>query len=479
VPYALSGLPSDFSINATTGVLSGTPTIPNPPTIVVTAFDSTKAATSMDYTIAVVKRSYFDTINATPGLINYWRLGDANGGASSDTFSTDAGATLQTHTGETGTWAKPVGTWADAVVTTSTGRIRKSGTNTGVALYYSSATPTTADYKVEADVYVPSLPLPTNDAIGVVGRLDPASGNYYQAFYEYSSQKWTLAKKTSGTFTWIGQSNVASLSVGTYRLTLDMSGTTIRLLVNGVQQVTANDSSITASGRGGVILGWNNQGTTQTDTVGMQLDNFTVSSIAPPLVDALGVNNGTYVNGPVLGAAGAIAGDANTAVQFDGVDDYASVARQISGDFSIELWFKSTQGIGTGATWASAAGLVDANVATGTNDFGVSLRSDGAVVAGVGATSIVSSTSGDDDGLWHHVVFTRTQTSGAMALYIDGALVGSGTTANRGAVMDAPTINFGRIQTVGNYYAGTMDEVAVYNAVMTPAMVTAHYNAAF
>ena len=57
---------------------------------------------------------------------------------------------------------------------------------------------------------------------------------------------------------------------------------------------------------------------------------------------------------------------------FDGVNDYVRTARQVSDNFSLEFWFNSTQGIGTGTTWQSGAGLVDANTAGTTNDFGVS-----------------------------------------------------------------------------------------------------------
>ena len=38
-----------------------------------------------------------------------------------------------------------------------------------------------------------------------------------------------------------------------------------------------------------------------------------------------------------------MAGDSNTAVQFNGTNQYGTATRQISGDFSIEFWFKSTQ----------------------------------------------------------------------------------------------------------------------------------------
>jgi hypothetical protein len=195
------------------------------------------------------------------------------------------------------------------------------------------------------------------------------------------------------------------------------------------------------------------------------------------VADSKGNNNpGTYFNVPTFGVAGAIAGDTNTAVAFNGSNEYATVTRQISGDFSIEFWFKSTQGRGTSGTWSSGAGLVDATTGGTANDFGVALRSDGRVIAGVRSTSIMSA-AGYDDGAWHHVVFTRTASSGAIRLYVDGNLPVSGTSTTN-SLTDTANINFGRIQTAGNtYFAGSLDEVAVYTTVLDQATVTAHHDA--
>ena len=41
--------------------------------------------------------------------------------------------------------------------------------------------------------------------------------------------------------------------------------------------------------------------------------------------DSKGSNTGTYTNGPTLNQPGALAGDADTAVSFDGSDDYVTV----------------------------------------------------------------------------------------------------------------------------------------------------------
>ena len=195
-----------------------------------------------------------------------------------------------------------------------------------------------------------------------------------------------------------------------------------------------------------------------------------------PALDSKGADDGTYTNSPTAGVAGAVAGDTNTAVQFDGLDDYVSVKRRITDDFSIEFWFKSTQGIGTGTNWQQGAGLVDADAPGVAKDFGISLRSDGRIVAGVGSpdTSIVSTTGGWNNGAWHHVVFTRTKASGALTLYVDGASVATGTGGTL-RLDDSLNMSLGRINGLTNYLQGSLDEVAIYNQVLSAAAVSAHY----
>lgn len=435
---------------------------------------------------SVVKvATYFDTIKNTTGLVNYWRLGESSGtNVSSDSFTDTAGTELKAlHTGELGaTWARPGSfsdPWGDNPIISNANRARKaSGDTWGVV--YSSGVPASANYSVQADVYVASSL--TGDVDGVMGRLSTSTVTGYAAVYSVPLGQWALYKLSSGTKTLIGTPYSQTLAASsTYRLALDMNGTTIRLLVDGVQRISVVDSTISATGTGGVTLGFQGaSATSTTDTAGMHLDNYTVGTAPMTAADSQGTNTGTYVNAPTLGATGAIPGDSNTAATLDGVNDYVSAARQVSDDFSLELWFKSTQGIGTGTTWNSGAGLLDADVTGTSNDFGVSLRSDGKVVAGVGGgsdTSIVSTNGGYANGAWHHVVFTRVKSSGALVLYVDGVSAGTAT-GSTVSLTSPPNINLGRIQTGTNYFAGTLDEVAVYNAALTGTTVTNNYNAA-
>jgi hypothetical protein len=170
---------------------------------------------------------------------------------------------------------------------------------------------------------------------------------------------------------------------------------------------------------------------------------------------------------------GAIAGDANTAVQLDGTNDHVTASRTATSDFSVELWFRSSQGIGTGTSWESGAGLFSADLTGTATDFGLSLRSDGRVVGGIGATSVVSGTGGHNNGAWHHVVLTR-QAGAAIVVYVDG--VATTGAVSTGTVSGTAAVSLGRIQSSAtNYLQGALDEVAIYSTVLSAATVSNHY----
>lgn len=264
-----------------------------------------------------------------------------------------------------------------------------------------------------------------------------------------------------------------------YTVTLtvtDTVGTSTTRVFTG-QTVSRNGSSVATTTRAVTITGGPGYFSTILGTTGL-LNYFHLAEAlsSSPAQDFKGTNDGTYVGGPTMAQPGAITGD--NSVTFDGVNDTITVPRLIADDFSIEFWFKSSQGIGTGTRWYDGAGLIDADLVGTANDFGISLRSDGKIVAGTGNpdTSIVSSSGGYNNNAWHHVVFTRTRSSGALKLYVDGSAVGTAT-GNANFLDDQATISFGRISDPKNYYAGSLDEVAFYWTVLSAGTITSHFNA--
>ena len=190
---------------------------------------------------------------------------------------------------------------------------------------------------------------------------------------------------------------------------------------------------------------------------------------------------GSYLGQVIRNIAPAIG--TGTAVRLDQVGGYASVPRLISDDFSLEFWFRSLGGANDGLWW-NTAGLVDADVPMMVNDFGVGLSESGRVVAGVGnPDTSIQSAAGFNNGLWHHVVFTRTMATGAIVLYVDGVQIAANPGTGNVGPLDAPTlltIGRGSPTTPGNSAASNavIDELAQYTHVLTATQVLSHYQRA-
>ena len=173
----------------------------------------------------------------------------------------------------------------------------------------------------------------------------------------------------------------------------------------------------------------------------------------------------TYVTGKV-GAQ---------AAQFNGTSSYVSIPRSVTDDFTVAMWVKTTDTAGTaGAQWWSGKGLVDGEVGGGGADWGTAIV-NGKFVLGVGSTSgdtTIASSVNINDGAWHHVAATRNNTSGAMAVYVDGVLRGSGTGAT-GSRTFPPSLRIGSLQTGGNFLNGTLDDVRLYDRILTATEIAA------
>lgn len=159
------------------------------------------------------------------------------------------------------------------------------------------------------------------------------------------------------------------------------------------------------------------------------------------------------------------------ALVLDGTAGFARIPAAVAGDFSVAYWMKTTTTGGNGQWWAGKA-MVDAEVAGVANDWGIALLGSKAGF-GIGNTdkTILSSTH-VNDGNWHHITATRSSATGAMKLYVDGALEASdaGATAPRNA---AHAINLGRSLNGGAFFAGAIDELRIFNYALGPAQVAA------
>lgn len=156
-----------------------------------------------------------------------------------------------------------------------------------------------------------------------------------------------------------------------------------------------------------------------------------------------------------------------------------SLVTALQNDFTIGYWFNTNMTASSSTQWYGGAALVDAEVCGGTSDWGTALINGGAVAFGIGAPdiTIISPSTGYNDGNWHFVTATRSASAGTITLYVDGAQVAS-TTGTATTARTAPTlIGLGRNPCVSTgVYTGSLDDAIAYARTLTSTEVTNLYN---
>lgn len=192
---------------------------------------------------------------------------------------------------------------------------------------------------------------------------------------------------------------------------------------------------------------------------------------------------------PVFGSGvqsqtpGAVAGTTGTSASaFDGSTAgrvSSGASSTVPSAFSTELWFNTTTrrggkllGFGSAQTGASSS-----------YDRHLYMHNDGRLTFGVypGAVRTISSSAAYNDGRWHHAV--ATQGPGGIALYVDGVRVAQDTTVTGAQAytgfwrVGGDNLGSWPNQPASQYFAGAIDEVAVYGSVLTSSSVAAHFAA--
>jgi len=193
--------------------------------------------------------------------------------------------------------------------------------------------------------------------------------------------------------------------------------------------------------------------------------------------DAKASNNGTYNGTPGYSAAGLLAGDANTAIQFSG-DDYISFASSApfaTGAFSFEAWIVID---------AWSASLTIANIWNGSFGGGWCLKLPDSSPTGRMNLWVNYTVSGPQDLFstgWslatpYHIVATCD--GQYQRLYRNGAKVAeagpfSAAVANSGSMV----FGIGYMTPTGTFqWQGKVDDAAFYNVALADGTILAHYN---
>lgn len=161
---------------------------------------------------------------------------------------------------------------------------------------------------------------------------------------------------------------------------------------------------------------------------------------------------------------------------FDGVNDNIQVAGApsldfgTSQDFTVTLWMRSTNPgawggmVGTKAWWGgSTAGYILSIDSAGT-------RWTVNAADGTHRTDAYSSGPVLTDHSWHHLAVTFAR-SGLMTMYQDGAVVGSAPMAGVGSVNGGGPISIGKVNATEYPYGGLLDDVMLFDRVLTQAEI--------
>jgi len=161
-------------------------------------------------------------------------------------------------------------------------------------------------------------------------------------------------------------------------------------------------------------------------------------------------------------------------VAFDGTDDEVNAngaGAVISGDLgSVSMWFKMNVA-------ANSLCLlyfeVDSNNRLliyhhgGRNEFTMEHKGGGTERA------IIDTTTVEGNG-WHHLAYTWDTAADASVLYLDGSSIGTGQAADFTGTIS--NVSIGYRYNGGMYFDGKLNDVSLYDDVLTAGEVTAIYN---
>jgi hypothetical protein len=209
--------------------------------------------------------------------------------------------------------------------------------------------------------------------------------------------------------------------------------------------------------------------------------------------DSINSHNGVFTNTPTLNAD-SIGNKTGTAVTFNGTDEYilttaiGTFGSTLDSGFTIEFWCRHT-------TTALCAALGVLNTGTTTafvlffnrNESGANVANthsllirdnDGTPSANVAFTATLN------DNNWHHVVVRGNPSANTWSVRVD-KVDRTPTVAGGGAFGGTANFEFplalganNSRGTIGDFYPGSLDEVALYLTELTNTRVDAHFDAA-
>jgi hypothetical protein len=204
------------------------------------------------------------------------------------------------------------------------------------------------------------------------------------------------------------------------------------------------------------------------------------------LDDPIGGRDATAANGVTLGVAAPLTLDPNTAAKFDGSNDYASAALNLSAtrQLTVEFWlnwnsyanddklaFEFTPNFNN----TNGGFLINPNSSTSGGRFEVAIGRNG--------TRNNAYFTRPSAGAWHHyaIVFNTSASlaSQYITVYVDGKAVSitKGSSGNGAGAFANSTLYFMSRGGSSLFGAGSLDEPAVYDTTLSATQIAQHFAA--
>ncbi len=167
------------------------------------------------------------------------------------------------------------------------------------------------------------------------------------------------------------------------------------------------------------------------------------------------------------------AGYSGGCFQFNGSDSYVQLERPIQDSFTITAWIKADVPGRGGNQAYEGSGLFWSDVGGVANDFVVAVL--GTKLSFFNGNPDISVNSRADvvTGEWMHIAAVRDTTARTISVYIDGKLDNTVTHSNTGPLDAQAVLAIGANTLDGRYYTGLMDEVKIYDSVLSAADIRA------